>query len=237
MKKTANRCGMDFHLRDYSTGAPVMTFPFINDYAVDLKRNRTFATGNPAQANLVGFDDPTEGTVKVSTQIIPIELIALIAGGGVKEGADIGVREVIKVVEAGKLTLKETPTAGTLYVYKEADDCSGTPAATTATGKDVTVADAAIGDKYVAYYVKTDAEARSITFNDNNTTGFYSLDGYTKLKDTDGIDSLEHHHGYKLQPQQAFAATYHGKGDPMSIDVTFDVLSDDDGNNYTIARI
>ena len=31
MKKTANRCGMDFHLKDYSTGAPVMTFPFIND--------------------------------------------------------------------------------------------------------------------------------------------------------------------------------------------------------------
>lgn len=237
MKKTANRCGMDFTAFDYATGKPALTFPFINEYALDLKRSRTFATGNPSQANLVGFDDPYEGTVKVSTQIIPIELIALVAGGEIKDSADIAVREVLTVKDAGKVTLSETPVAGTLYVYALDSDCVGQPVATEATAKDVTIAAATTGQKYVAYYFKTEATARSVTFNGNNTVGFYVLDGYTKLKDTDGVDSMEHHHAYKVQPQQAITLTYHGKGDPMSLDVTFDILEDDEGNDYTIARV
>lgn len=236
MKKTANKCGVKFNIRDYATGRPVMYLDFINEYAEEITRDRVFATGGQYAANLVGFEGKLEGTVKISTQIIPIELIALAAAGEIEEGADIGVREVLKA-ETGKISLTETPVAGTLYVYKEANDCTGEPVATTASGKEVTVTGAAAGDKYVAYYFKTDATARTVKFNENNTSGFYAFDGYTKNKDTDGIDSMEYVRGYKVQPQQGISLTYNGGSDPISLDVTFDLLADDEGNVYSHTRV
>lgn len=237
MKKTANKCGVNFTLREYSTGKPYLYFDFINEYAEDLKRDRVFATGGQYAANLVGFEGKIEGTIKISTQIIPIEVIALAAGGNVATGADVAVREIIKVTEAGKLTLSEDPIAGSLYVYKLDKDCEGDPAATEATAKAVTIEGAAVGDKYVAYYFKTSTDAKTVVFNENNTSDFYTLDGYTKMKDTDGLDSIEYVKGYKLQPQQAITLTYNGGSDPISLDVTFDILTDDEGNTYSHTRV
>lgn len=237
MKKTANKCGVNFTLREYGTNKPYLYFDFINEYAEDLKRDRSFATGGQYAANLVGFEGKLEGTIKISTQIIPIEVIALAAGGSITTGADIAVREVIKVTEVGKLNLSESPIAGSLYVYKLDKDCDGEPAATEATDKVVTVTGAAVGDKYVAYYFKTSAEAKTVIFNENNTSAFYTLDGYTKMKDTEGLDSIEYVKGYKLQPQQAIALTYNGGSDPISLDVTFDILADDEGNTYSHTRV
>lgn len=237
MKKTANKCGVNFTLREYATGKPFLFFDFINEYAEDIKRDRVFATGGQYAANLVGFEGKIEGTVKISTQIIPIEVVALTAGGQVASGADIAVREVIKATTAGKITLSESPIAGTLYVYKLDKDCEGDPAATTATSKDVTVEGATVGDKYVAYYFKTSSDAKTVVFNENNTSPFYVLDGYTKMKDTNGLDSVEYVKGYKVQPQQAIALTYNGGSDPISLDVTFDLLTDDEGNVYSHTRV
>lgn len=237
MKKTANKCGVNFTLRDYVSGAPYLYFDFINEYAEDIKRDRSFATGGQKAANLVGFDGNITGTVKISTQIIPIELIALAAAGKVESGAELSVREVIKVTEAGKITLTDEPVAGTLYVYKLENDCSGEPVATTATAKAVTIENAKTGEKYVAYYFKTSETAQKVVFNEGNTSDFYTIDGYTKLKDTDGLDSMEYVKGYKVQPQQAITLTYNGGSDPISLDVTFDLLTDDDGNTYSHVRV
>lgn len=237
MKKTANKCGVNFTLREYATGKPFLFFDFINEYAEDIKRDRVFATGGQYAANLVGFEGKIEGTIKISTQIIPIEVIALAAAGKVASGAEIAVREVIKATTTGKISLSETPIAGTLYVYKLDKDCEGDPVATTATTKDVTVEGAAVGDKYVAYYFKTSPDAKTVVFNENNTSPFYTIDGYTKLKDTDGLDTAEYVKGYKVQPQQAIALTYNGGNDPISLDVTFDLLTDGEGNVYSHTRV
>ncbi len=237
MKKTANKCGMNFTLSNYKTKAPYLFFDWINDYVVELSRERQFATGGQKGANLVGFDDPIKGTIKISTQIIPVELISIAAAGNVKTGAELACREVITVAENGKITLSQAPIAGTLYVYSADSDCAGEPVATTASDKEVTVADAAAGDNYIAYYFKQDAAAKEVIFNNANTADFYRLDGYTKLKDTEGLNSMEHVKAYKIQPQQALSLTYHGSGDPMSLDVTFDVLADDDDNVYSVTRV
>lgn len=237
MKKAANKCGVNFTIADYTTGKPFMYLDFINEYVEEITRDRVFATGGQYAANLVGFEGKIEGTIKISTQIIPIELIALAAAGEVTKGADIAVREVIKATDTGKVTLSETPIAGTLYIYKEDSDCVGEPVATTATAKEATVTGAKVGDKYVAYYLKTSADAQTVVFNENNTSGFYTINGYTKNKDTEGLDSMEYVRGYKVQPQQGISLTYNGGSDPISLDVTFDLLADDEGNVYSHTRV
>ena len=236
MKKTANKCGVNFTLTEYGTKKPYLFFDFINEYAEDLKRDRVFATGGQYAANLVGFEKAIEGTIKISTQIIPIELIALTVGGKVESGAELAKREVLKAT-GGKITLSETPIAGTIYVYKLDKDCEGDPAATTATEKAVTLTGATEGEKYVAYYFMQNSDAKTVVFNENNTSGFYTIDGYTKMKDTDGLDSMEYVKGYKVQPQQAITLTYNGGSDPISLDATFDILTDDDGNAYSHTRV
>lgn len=236
MKKTANKCGVNFTLTEYGTKKPYLFFDFINEYAEDLKRDRVFATGGQYAANLVGFEKAIEGTIKISTQIIPLELIALAAGGKVETGAELAKREILKVAD-GKITLTDTPIAGTIYVYKLDKDCEGEPAAKSATGKEVTLADATAGDKYVAYYFAQNEEAKTVVFNEGNTSAFYTIDGYTKMKDTEGLDSMEYVKGYKVQPQQAITLTYNGGSDPISLDVTFDILTDDDGNAYSHTRV
>lgn len=236
MKKTANKCGMNFTFYDYSTKEPKMFVDFINDFTEELSSERTYATGGQNGANLVGFDDAITGTVKVATQIIPIELLAMAAGNGATSGAQLAHREVL-TAQNGKITLSNTPVSGSLWVYAADSDCSGEPAAKTASGKEVTVSDAAEGAEYIAYYLEESETAKRVEFKNDNTPSFYIMRGYTKLKDTEGADSLEYVVGYKLQPKRALSLTYHGKGDPISLEMEFDIMEDADGNTYEHTRV
>lgn len=238
MKKTANKCGVRFVFYDYATQAPVLPVHFINDYSEELSSDRSFATGDWNGANLVGFDDPITGTIKISTQIIPIELLALAAGGnGVEEGADLAHREVITCTTEGKISLATAPVAGSIYVYEEDKDCSGEPVASSATSKDVTIEGATVGKKYVAYYLENSTTAKRVQFRSDATSKFLTMRGITKWKDTTGAEIIEHVVGYKVQPKKAISLTYHGKGDPISMDMELDILEDDEGRTYDHIRV
>lgn len=237
MKKTANKCGLRFSFYDYVTQEPALYVDFINDYSEELSADRTFATGDWNGANLVGFDDPITGTVRLSTQIIPIELLAMAAGGNVASGAQLAHREVVVAGAEGAIAVKNTPIAGTVYVYKIDEDCSGKSLEATVTDKNISVTGATKDDKYVVYYLEDSADAKKVEFKSDLTNKFYTLRGYTKYKDTDGLDSLEHVVGYKLQPKKNFSITYHGKGDPVSWDMEFDILEDAEGRTYEHIRV
>ena len=119
MKKTANRKGANIQLRKYSDKSLFAYIDYVNSVAVELSSNRVYATGGDSGARQVGFDDPIEGTIKLSTQIVPIEFVALACSpDGVEDGGEIGIREKITVKEEGKITLTKTPVAGTIYVFK-----------------------------------------------------------------------------------------------------------------------
>ena len=123
MKKTANRKGANIQLRKYSDKSLFAYIDYVNSVAVELSSNRVYATGGDSGARQVGFDDPIEGTIKLSTQIVPIEFVALACSpDGVEDGGEIGIREKITVKEEGKITLTKTPVAGTIYVFKDGED-------------------------------------------------------------------------------------------------------------------
>lgn len=238
MKKTANRKGANIQLRKYSDKSLFAYIDYVNSVAVELSSNRVYATGGDSGARQVGFDDPIEGTIKLSTQIVPIEFVALACSpDGVEDGGEIGIREKITVKEEGKITLTKTPVAGTIYVFKDGEDITATPAATAATGTEVTVTGAKAGEVYIAYYIVASAEAKSATFNNEKTPGCYIIYGDTVWKDTNDTITAEHFKAYKAMPQKSFSITYQGSGDPLTFEMTFDLMEDEDGNVYTSSRI
>lgn len=237
MRKTANRKGANIQLRKYSDKSLFAYIDYVNSVAVELSSNRVYATGGDSGARQVGFDDPIEGTLKLSTQIVPIEFVALACSpDGVEDGGEIGIREKLTLTTS-KLTLSKTPVAGTIYVFKEGDDITSPPAATEATGTSVTISGGNEGDVYIAYYIVASEEAKSATFSNAKTPGCYIVYGDTVWKDTNDTISAEHFKAYKAMPQKAFSITYQGSGDPLTFEMTFDLMEDEDGNVYTSSRI
>ena len=238
MKKTANRKGANIQLRKYSDKSLFAYIDYVNSVAVELSSNRVYATGGDSGARQVGFDDPIEGSIKLSTQVVPIEFVALACSpDGVEDGGEIGIREKITVKEEGKITLTKTPVAGTIYVFKDGEDITATPAATAATGTEVTVTGAKANEVYVAYYIVASEEAKSATFSNAKTPGCYVIYGDTVWKVTNDTISAEHFKAYKAMPQKSFSITYQGSGDPLTFEMTFDLMEDEDGNVYTSSRI
>lgn len=238
MKKTANRKGANLQLRNYADGTLYSYIDYANSVAVEITSNRIYATGGESAARQVGFDDPIEGTLKIATQIVPIEFVALACSpDGVETGAQIGKREKLTVTTEGTLTLSEEPVAGTLYVYSADGDVTGEPVATTATEKSVTIADAKVNDVYIAYYIVASETAQTATFSNTRTPGCYTIYGDTVWKDTQDIVQAEHFKAFKAMPQKAFSITYQGSGDPLSMEMTFDLMEDEDGNVYASSRI
>lgn len=102
---------------------------------------------------------------------------------------------------------------------------------------EVTIEGAKAGDAYVAYYIVASEDAKSATFNNDKTPGCYIIYGDTVWKDTNDTITAEHFKAYKAMPQKSFSITYQGSGDPLTFEMTFDLMEDEDGNVYTSSRI
>ena len=85
----ANRYGLDveiFASTDTEMATALMKIDFANVSDIQLSGNRTWATGGQNHANRIGFNDPIEGTFKLSTQIMTVELLSLMAGSDIATG-------------------------------------------------------------------------------------------------------------------------------------------------------
>lgn len=164
----ANRFGLNFNvyaMTDTSLETPLVTVNYVNEVSVELSGNTVWATGGQSHANKVPFNDPMEGTLTISTQLMTTELLALIAG---KDMSSFAGNEVV--------------------------------------------------------------------FNNNDANKFYIITGETVWKDKDGVTYAENIKCYKASPQRAYNITYTGTGDPTSLDITFDLAEDDDGNVYSSSK-
>lgn len=82
--KFANRYGLNVSIYaadDATMTTPLMTIDFANVSDVDISGDRTWATGGQDHSNKIGFNNPVEGTLTLSTQIMTSELLNLMAGG------------------------------------------------------------------------------------------------------------------------------------------------------------
>ena len=164
----ANRCGLNVNIYKYPKGASAsaVEVPFANECALDLSGDITWATGGQVASKLIGFQNPIEGTFKISTQIMTDALLALISG-------------VDATQTATEIVFKNDMDANTIYYVIEAD---------------------------------------------------------TVWKDKSGTTKEEHIVVHKALPKKAYNITYNGSGDPVSVDVEFELLGDiqDDGTEKVV---
>ena len=92
----ANRCGLNITIyaaTDISMSDALMTIDFANVSDIDISGDRTWATGGQGHVNKIGFNDPVRGTFKLSTQLMTMELLNLMAGGTAGSGTTTVVFE------------------------------------------------------------------------------------------------------------------------------------------------
>lgn len=86
----ANRYGLNVEVyasTDKEMATPLMTIDFANVSDISVTGDRAWATGGQDHANKIGFNEPLNGTFKISTQIMTMELLTLMAGGDVSDSA------------------------------------------------------------------------------------------------------------------------------------------------------
>lgn len=164
--KMANRYGLNLKFTNVKDETDTATIDFVNEVSIEVTGEITWATGGQAHGKMIGFKDPREGTLRISTQVTDMRLMHLIAGG--------------KLTDTGK-------------VAKFKDDIR-------------------VALKY------------------------YKIEGDTVWQDEEGTTYEEHITAYKCLVKPNYNATYNGSGDPISLDIEFDLATDADGNFLDIER-
>lgn len=88
----ANRYGLNVLVYAYGTDlsatgedavAPLLTIDFANTCEADISGDRVWATGGQGHVNRVAFNDPIQGTFRISTQLMTAKLLDLMAGNDI----------------------------------------------------------------------------------------------------------------------------------------------------------
>ena len=168
--QVANRCGVDLKIYKYNaTGTieeatqPLLTIDFCNEVSWEMTSDAVWATGGQTHANKIGFVNPIEGTLTISTQIITPQIMRLAAGNDISEEA-------------------------------------------------------------TAASYQNNAKVLSPTY--------YIITGDTLWQDKDGNVYNEKIKAYKAFVVPGGSGTYTGDGEPQSIDIEFQLASNDSGKLF-----
>lgn len=108
----ANRCGLDLKIYAYvadgtiaDEATPLATIDYANEVSIELTSDMVWATGGQEHGKIVGFNNPIEGTLKISTQMVSMELLTLISGGDISKAST-------------KVSFKNSNSAPTFYIIK-----------------------------------------------------------------------------------------------------------------------
>ena len=73
---------------------------------------------------------------------------------------------------------------------------------------------------------------KRIRFSDDLIINDYRVDMSTLWKDEDGVYTPVIYRAYKCTPQRNFEMSESSEGDPVSVTITLDMLTDKDGNFF-----
>jgi hypothetical protein len=239
IKQMANREVFNNTFRNLADGSIFDYIDYANTGSVDYKVTSVYARGGQGGGRRMRFDGEPEATMKFSTQIITPKLISMVAGAEVVKGKNFFRHKTITSVTddtATKITFPvgEIPVADTLSIYPQGVELNDTNkvAGTFETGT-FTFAEKADNDgEYECFYQTSVAESQTVTFKSNVFPKSFIWDGETLWKDDDGNVKTEIFHAYNCSPQQNFTMNYSNSGDPSSLEITFDLLSDKNHNIF-----
>ena len=235
----ANREVCDLIFVDYSTKKPFLNLDFANVSTTELTGESVFAYGGKGHPKRVQFSGERGGTITIETQIQTVKLWQLITGGEVTKSAKFVTRiEAVVDDEGTGISLNDIPVAGSVVVYKADDDC-GTELACTVADKAITLTTAlTASDKVVVYYMKEVSEGvQRINIKSTSFPKNFIVYGDTVMKTEDDEVLPYKLTAYKVAPQSNMSLSFSNNGDPGSITITCDLMSDSDDNMLDLVLI
>lgn len=235
----ANREVCDLIFVDYTTKKPFLNLDFANVTTTELTSESTFAYGGKGHPKRVQFSGERGGTITIETQLQTVKLWQLITGGEISSSAKFVARTEAAVADDGAtITLNDAPVAGSVVVYAYGDDC-GKELACTVADKAITLTTALTGgDKVIVYYMKeaTDKVQR-ISIKSTSFPKNFIVYGDTVMKTEDDETVPLKMTAYKCAPQSNMSLSFSNNGDPGSLTITADLMSDQDGNMLDLVLI
>lgn len=232
----ANRQCCDVHILDYATKKPWMLVDFCNTTTAGFSADAVYA--NKKGAKDIKFDNPLEGTMKLNFQVHPFQIYALYSDGEIETSALIARRENVTGGTAGKLTLTNTPKAGTVYAV---DPDTGKIIEGTVSEKEftaTTTSEIKEGTTYeVSYLEEKTAGVKKISFNNKKTPKDFFIQMETVDKDEKGNLVPVRITAYKASPNRTLDLSFSSDGDPAEIEIELSVLQNEDGDVMDIIEI
>ena len=232
----ANRQCCDVHILDYATMKPWMLVDFCNTTTAGFSADAVYA--NKKGAKDIKFDNPLEGTMTMVFQVAPFQIYALYSDGEIETSALIARRENVVGAAEGKLTLTNTPKAGTVYAV---DPDTGNIIEGTVSAKEFTATTASAikeGTTYeVSYLEEKTAGVKKISFNNKKTPKDFFIQMETVDKDEKGNLVPVRITAYKASPNRTLDLSFSSDGDPAEIEIELSVLQNEDGDVMDIIEI
>lgn len=232
----ANRQCCDVHILDYATMKPWMLVDFCNTTTAGFSADAVYA--NKKGAKDIKFDNPLEGTMKLNFQVHPFQIYALYSDGEIETSALIARRENVTGGTAGKLTLTNTPKAGTVYAV---DPDTGKIIEGTVSEKEftaTTTSEIKEGTTYeVSYLEEKTAGVKKISFNNKKIPKDFFIQMETVDKDEKGNLVPVRITAHKASPNRTLDLSFSSDGDPAEIEIELSVLQNEDGDVMDIIEI
>lgn len=227
----ANREVCELIICDFATKKPVLNLDYANTTAQELTGEQVYAYGGWGHPRRVTFYGEKGGTFTVSTQIMSAELFALMTGAEITSTAKWLKRLELTAAD-GTMTVPEgiTLADGSLTVYT-ADDDMGTPVeGVNIAGQTITLTEGGDG-AYVVYGIQEiDGGVKKMSITSKTFPKAVTIYGETIIKAEDDTTYPYRLIVYKASPQQQFNFSFSNNGDPVTLELTFDILADQDGN-------
>lgn len=228
----ANKQVCDVDIRYLATKKPFLYFSNANTTGQTVSGESVYAYARGKRK--VAFPEPMEGTLTIEAQVMPFELFAMLSDGKIYTEGSFMSHEAVTCTTAGELTISGTPdTDADIFVYPAGNisstaEIEGTFADGKVTGTGIE-ADAA----YEVFYTTTKTSGiKRVRFSDDLIVNDFLVDMSTLWKDEDGVYTPVIYRAYKATPQRNFELSESSSGDPITVTITLDMLTDKEGNFF-----
>lgn len=243
----------------------VLYTKYANQTNLEFTSDQIYAMAKGVRA--VRFDHNKAATMNCEFEVFDLKWLSVLLGGSWKKATDLAVREEIVIAgveDVPTLTdikLSGEPVAGSLSIFKLLEDGVGhgdeLPVKSTGEGAplvyyeitdnkisitdDITTPTIAIGDKFVAYYIKeldsSTTAAEVIEIKTDEYPVAYTIIGDTmmKQKHSNVMEYIQFKCG-NATPRGAVTLTMQAGG-VTTLSAVFDLMGDADNNFVTITKL
>lgn len=229
---------------DVATGKPAIFFDTLKVSTIENESESTEARGGQGNGKLMSWDYGRTATLQMQDALLSDQSLAMLAGNALKQTNIVAYgREVLTATGSAptKVTLKETPIANSVTVYKVSNGIMSTEVTTfTVNAKDVEfTAGVTSGEQVMVFYQYNvaDNSATLVTFSADKFPATYKVVGDTIARGRDGIDRKMQFVIPKAKLQSSFTLTMDAEN-VSTFDFNLDIIVEAGTNKlYDIIRL